>query len=903
MSIAGIMMLLLLGAALLAVFLALVVGPRRTPGARPFIGLMASVAVWSLGYAFEISSRSLEWALIWLRVEYLGIPFVGVCWMLMIYELTTTQTRQTLRLSWLLAPAVLCSVAALTNGVHNRFHVSPTLDTSGVLSLLHFERGDLYWANWGYSWLMVVVGFARLIHARRARGPTFHRQAAFMGLAVGLPAVTNLAYTVGLRPWQALDLTPFAFVLGAAFLVWGVFHTSLFSLVPSARTHVFDRIPDGILVADDRGHLIDCNAAAERMLGGLALGRRLEDSPGIWPSLRLTMRQMVGQPILAPAATVTTSIHEASVSAFGDPRRGGRGVVVVVRDVSERRRVDTELLHREQLLSVLSEVARLLLPARGTPDYGAIMGLLGEATNSERAYLVLNELREDGAVCSNPIAEWTGVAVEPAARTPLQRFAYEESGLAHWRRRLSDGEVIHGHVAEFRPEEAAFLKARGVRSVIAVPLFTEEGLAGFLGLENHSEGALWSGVEQEFLRNASLYLSLALRRQRTEEALRQSQKLDTMGRLAGGIAHDFNNLLQVINGYAEVALAGLPEGDPRAADLQEIVRAGQRAAGLTQQLLAFSRRQTVSSEPNDLHVTLSDMRAMIKRLIGERITLELRCEAADSIVEVAPAHLQQIVLNLVVNARDAMPDDGTIRIFTRNLEMDQRQGRLRGLSPGRYLALHVEDTGTGMTAEVQSRIFEPFFTTKPRGRGTGLGLATVYGLVRQHQGHISVQSQVGRGTQFAILLPVSQRSSVGADAATPTVGAAKGGTLLVVEDEDAVRRLWSQILSGAGYTVLEAESGERALDVAHAHDGTIDALISDVVMPGWSGHQIAAILATERPGLKILLISGYPDDADEAGPDGKAVETQRLPILNKPVSSETLLARVRELLGTPTPTA
>ena len=897
-------MLLLLGSSLLAVFLALIVGPRRTPGARPFVGLMAAAAVWSLAYAFEITSRSQEWALIWLRIQYLGIPFVGVCWLLIVYELTTDPPRSAARWAWLLLPAAGFAVAAIANPAHNRFHVSPILDLSGPLSLLRFGRGDLYWANWGYSWLLVAAGFVRLMRACRARGPAFHRQASFMGAALGLPAAVNLAYAAGYRPWGALDLTPFAFVVGGGFMVWGVFHASLFSLVPTARTHVFDRIPDGILVADERGFLIDCNAAARRILGRLALGKPLDASPGIWPSLRMTMRQMAGQPIIAPAATVTAPGHEATVSPFGDERREGRGVVVVVRDVSERRRAETELLHREQLLSVLSEVARLLLPVRGTPDYPAIAGLLGEAVKADRVYIALNELREDGALCAAPVAEWPArEAADPSMRVPLQRFAYDAAGLGKWRLRLSDAEVIHGRAADFTAEEAAFLTGRRVRSIMAVPLFTEEGFAGFIGLENCRDGALWSGVEQEFLRNASLYLSLALRRQRTEEALHQSQKFDTMGRLAGGIAHDFNNLLQVINGYAEMALAGLPADDPRASDLQEVVRAGQRAAGLTQQLLAFSRRTTVSSEPNDLHATLTDMRAMLKRLIGERNVLEIRCEAEHSIVEVAPAHVQQIVLNLVVNARDAMPDDGTIRIYTRNLELDAIQSRLRGLPEGRYVALHVEDTGTGMTAEVQSHIFEPFFTTKPRGRGTGLGLATVYGLVRQHQGHISVQSEVGRGTQFSILLPVSRRAVAAAAAAAAPAAAAAGGTLLVVEDEDSVRRLWSQVLSGAGYKILEAESGERALDVAHAYEGRIDALISDVVMPGLNGHQIAAILTTERPGLKVLLISGYPDDADDEAPEDRPDEIHRLPILSKPVSSETLLARVRELLTAEPPSA
>lgn len=896
MTAAGFVILLLISTAVLALVLALIVGARRGPAISPFVGLMVAVAIWAIGYSLELRSETIEAALFWLRIEYLGIPFVAVFWFLLTQELTEISARRRVWTQFSLVPAALFAAAAQFSPFREQFHRMPELELSGPLPILHFYRGPLYFANAAYSWLMIALSYLRLAWATRRRGPIVGRQALILALAGALPVAVNAGYLAGVRPWEALDLTPTAFIAGSLVIVWGIFRKSLFSLALSVRTHVFDRLPDGILLANERGELLDCNAAAERMLGPLALGRPIEDSPGIWPSLRLTMRHLMTQASNAAPAMVTSPTSEAAVSLFDDGRGAMRGVVVLVRDIRERKRAESELLHREELLSVLSEVARLLLPARGLPDYAEIARLIGEATKSDRVAVLLNELREDGALCAAPAAEWRAPSAGGSARPPVKRFAYDEVGLAQWRRRLADGEVIHGHAAEFAREERAFLDEMGARVVFVTPLFTDEGFTGMLELDKSEDTALWSGVEQEFLRSASLYLSLALRRQRTEEALRQSQKFDTMGRLAGGIAHDFNNLLQVINGYAEMALVGLPPNDPRAADLQEVVKAGQRAAGLTQQLLAFSRRTAVSSEPHDLHVTLTDMRALLKRLIGERNTLEIRCEATDSIVEIAVAHIQQIVLNLVVNARDAMPDGGTITVYTRNIDLDALQARARGLSEGRYLALHVDDTGVGMSAEIQSHLFEPFFTTKPRGRGTGLGLATVYGLVRQHHGQISVQSEVGRGTQFTILLPISRKPVVSAGAAAPT-GRAAGGTLLVVEDEESVRRLWVQVLRGAGYTVLEAESGEQALDLAHAHGGTIDALISDVVMPGMSGHQIAAILCAERPGLKVLLISGYPDtEPDEGEPDAA-----RIPVLAKPVSSETLLERVRELLAAPAP--
>ncbi len=884
---------LLSGAAALALFMAVAVGARKAPGALPFAGMMLSLAVWSAGYGLELSATSLDSALFWLRFEYLGIPLLPAFWLAMALEIMIRPPRRRWWAYLPLLPAAAVSAGVLWDRGHRFFHLAPRLEAAGRLSLLVFKPGPFYWGNVAYAWLLLAAGLFVTLRASRRDVLSAGRYRLFVVLSALAPMVFNVAYHMGVRPWGILDLTPFGFAISGLLLLWGIFNTSLFALAPAARAHVFDRIPEGILIGDEHGYLADRNAAAERLLGPLKLGAPLQDSPGIWPSLLMAMRLTLSAEDERPPQMLTSPDREATVFAFGSPRRG-RGVVALVRDIRDRVESERELRHRERLLARLSEVAQLLLPARGMPDLNAIVRHLGEATSADIAMVGLNELREDGALCFALQALWRAENA-PASEGPdlPPRIVYEEAGLSQWRRRLEAGEIIHGRRHDFSPGEEAFLQARQLRAVILIPLFVEEGFTGVVGLARLHRDELWSPVEQEFLRNAALYLSQTLRRQRVEENLRQSQKLDTVGRLAGGIAHDFNNLLQAINGYTEMALVGMAEDDPRSADLREVLKAGQRAAALTQQLLSFSRRQNIKPEPTDAHAVLNDMRKLLKRLIGERIALQFVLEARDSIVEVAAPHIEQMVLNLAVNARDAMPAGGVIRVLTRNAEMDAAQARAKNISEGRYLALSVEDTGVGMSPEVLSHIFEPFFTTKPRGHGTGLGLATVYGLVHQHRGHISVQSTVGQGSQFTLLLPLCECEIRAASAPALPQSAAGGGTLLVVEDEDAVRRLWSQVLATAGYAVLEAESGEAALDVAHRHGGSIDLLITDVVMPGLSGRQIAAILSAERPNMKVLLISGYPDDDEVV----QTAKEGAWPLLNKPVSTENLLLQVRQLLN------
>lgn len=386
----------------------------------------------------------------------------------------------------------------------------------------------------------------------------------------------------------------------------------------------------------------------------------------------------------------------------------------------------------------------------------------------------------------------------------------------------------------------------------------------------------------------------------TEDQLRQSQKMEAVGRLAGGVAHDFNNLLTVIRGYCELILGRLRDDEPMKKEVEEVKKAGDRAAALTNQLLAFSRRQFVTAKVVNLNEIISGMDGMLRRLIGEDL-IEL-CTVLDPAlanVKVDPGQLEQVIMNLAVNAHDAMPNGGKLIIETTNASIDRGHPLAPfSLEPGEYVSLIVSDTGYGMDEKTQTHIFEPFFTTKEKGKGTGLGLSTVYGIVKQSGGHIEVDSAPGRGARFKIYFPRLEEEVTTADTKPAATGGVSGKeTVLVVEDEPAVRFLVQETLRMHGYQVLMARHGIEALLTGAKHMGPIHLLLTDVVMPQMSGPEVAEKLCLARPDLKVLYMSGYPDHPSF----GHGGLRDRAVLIQKPFSPHELALKVREVLDRPVP--
>jgi PAS domain S-box-containing protein len=402
--------------------------------------------------------------------------------------------------------------------------------------------------------------------------------------------------------------------------------------------------------------------------------------------------------------------------------------------------------------------------------------------------------------------------------------------------------------------------------------------------------------EGQIVGAVATFLDISERRS-LEDQFRQVQKMEAVGRLAGGVCHDFNNLLTIINGYSDMLLAVLHKGDPMLEFAEQIRKAGERAVALTRQLLAFSRKQVLQPEVLDLKALMTDMGKMLRRLIGEDIDLKLASDTNLWRVKADPGQIEQVILNLCVNARDAMPQGGKLTLETRNVELDAHYATLHpDTPPGQYVLLAVSDTGFGMDPQTQVRIFEPFFTTKEAGKGTGLGLAIVHGIVNQSSGHVQVYSEPGVGTTFKIYLPREQQPVAGRKSHQSVARPRRGTeTVLLVEDDDAVRALTRIILEKNGYRVMEARNGGEALLLCERHKDPIHLLVSDVVMPQMSGGQLAERLASLQPAMKVLLMSGY---TDEAILRHGSLETD-MPFLHKPFSPDALTQKVREVLDEP----
>ena len=386
-------------------------------------------------------------------------------------------------------------------------------------------------------------------------------------------------------------------------------------------------------------------------------------------------------------------------------------------------------------------------------------------------------------------------------------------------------------------------------------------------------------------------------RKQLEERLRQAQKMDAVGRLAGGVAHDFNNLLTGIKCNVALVLEAMDHDDPRRDDVAEVEHAADRAAALTHQLLAFSRKQVLQPKVLDLNTLVADTGRLLKRLVHENVQQITTLDPTACRVLADPGQLEQVLMNLAVNARDAMPEGGVLRVRTRQVYLDEAFGSRHGTAPfvpGPYAMLAVSDTGVGMDRATRERVFEPFFTTKEQGKGTGLGLATVYGIVRQSGGHVWVYSEPGIGTTFKVYLPCVELAPASSAAESPGTAAAGTETVLLVEDEPSIRVVAARVLAGRGYTVLTAANGEDALRVARAHPGTVDLLLTDVVMPGMSGSTLARQLLAERPGLRVLYMSGYTD-ADIVHHGVLDAGTM---FLEKPFTPQVLARHVRDALDT-----
>ncbi|HXF93760.1 MAG TPA: PAS domain S-box protein [Nitrospiraceae bacterium] len=671
---------------------------------------------------------------------------------------------------------------------------------------------------------------------------------------------------------------------------------------------IVDTALDAVITTDAGGVITDWNAQASHLFGWTreeAVGRRL--SATIFPERERAAHEQGLEQFLSTGESrflnrrveVTACHrdgHEFPVElAIASARVGDATIFsAFVRDITARKRAECRLASQYAVTRVLSECRAL------TDAAPKILQALCESLEWEVGVLWQVDRSADELRCLDLWVSPASPADEFVTATVLHTFK-RGVGLPGRVWAAGDAAWIADVLADANFPRALSARAVGLHGAFGFPVRVGGDVEAVVELYSRQVRE----PDEELLKMAAdlgLKIGQFVERSRTQEALRQaeaqlrqSQKMEAIGRLAGGVAHDFNNLLTVIRGYSDLVLARLHPTEPLRKDIEEVKKAADRAASLTAQLLAFSRRQFVAPKLVDLNVVVSGMETMLRRLIGEDL-IQL-CTVLDpqaGLVKADPGQIEQVVMNLAVNAHDAMPTGGTLTIETRGVQIAESPGRnAQPVDPGSYVMLAVRDTGCGMDEETQSHLFEPFFTTKEKGKGTGLGLSTVYGIVKQCGGHITVESKPSHGTAFTILFPRADETAETTEPGVMASGESRGKeTVLLVEDEPGVRGLVHNTLKLHGYTVLEARHGIEALLTGAQHMGPIHLLLTDVVMPQMSGPEVAERLAAVRPGLKVLYMSGYPDHPIFS----RTGVTAHAAFLPKPFTPNALARKVREVL-------
>jgi PAS domain S-box-containing protein len=625
---------------------------------------------------------------------------------------------------------------------------------------------------------------------------------------------------------------------------------------------VFDGTGDGILLAEaETRRFVHANKAMSRMLGysmeeimdlSVADIHPAEDLPHVSAQFE---KQLRGEITLAPGLPVKRkdgSVFYADVSTAPLKLEGRPHMLGIFRDITERKRAEESLRQSEENYRSIFE--------------GAVEGIL-----------IIEHFTMKLKYANPAICKLLGYTEDEMKRMTVKNIHPDDVF-----KRMTPEFLAHDR--ENTPmiqEDIACLKKDGTIIYAYVVITTRIIIDGI----PHSAAFFTDVTERKKAEDD---------KKRMETQLLQSQKLEAVGRLTGGIAHDFNNILTAIIGNAEIILADLPKGDQMREGVEDIRAAGDRATSLTGQLLAFSRKQVLQPMVMSLNETVREMDRMLRRIIGEDIDLRTVLASDLGLVEADAGQIEQVIMNLAVNARDAMPAGGKITIETANVDLDEGYARAHiAVIPGPYVMLSVSDTGVGMTREVQEQIFDPFFTTKEKGKGTGLGLSTAYGIVKQSKGNIWVYSEPGKGTTFKVYLPRVEKPICSKEKKDKKAGPVTGSeTILIVEDDEMVRNFTARVLKGCGYRVLIAEDGGEAVRVSGAHEGPIHLMLTDVIMPGMSGQELEEKVRTSRPGIKVLYMSGYADNAIVH----HGVLDPEKAFLPKPFTPDALGRKVREAI-------
>jgi PAS domain S-box-containing protein len=821
---------------------------RRVRGAAWYSAVLLAIAWWTALYALELAIGAPDAKLIALKLKYVGVVALPVAWLGFILDFVGHEPAFVLRVGRRMAVvAFVALLSAWTNDWHQLFWGQMTVVPAGQLYTF-IGRGPGFWLNVLYTYSVLIVGLAILV-AQAIQSPYVYRtRTLILLLATVLPWIGNLIFVARGEEPGTIDITPFLFTCTAVISALAIFRYRVLEPIPTLRDARIEVIGDGLLILDRSRRIADLNRAAETMIGRNRAGATGEPIERVLPDWPAEIDKEIQQDLTLSSAGVGR-IYDVRITPIQAQGVRLTGYVVLLRDVTARRHAEAALRDSELRYRELVENAHDLI---------CTCDLNGRILSVNQAGLDL-----------------TGYTSEALVGHPLLDFVAPES-------REQAAALFTGTHSDALADrtEIALLASDGHRVVLE--------LVSWLQRRNGVPIAV-----QAIGRDVT-------ERRILEEELRQAQRMEAVGKLAGGVAHDFNNLLTAILGFASLAEAEQEQGTPVHDCLVQIRRSGEQAAALTTQLLAFGRRQMLRPVDLDLNHVVDDTQKMLRRLIGEDVELIVQLAGDLSLVRADRSQVEHIIVNLAVNARDAMPRGGRLTIRTENVVVEPRTSPIvPGTAAGNYAALIVEDTGGGIHPAVLGHIFEPFFTTKAFGRGSGLGLATVYGVVKQSRGDIQVRSIPGQGTVFTVLLPAvtpagrSMETAANQDLdAEAAASMPNAGSVLIVEDDIGVRKFTAQVLRDAGWIALEAEDPAGALAIASRESQPIDLLLTDVVMPGLNGSELAERVCAMRPGLRVLFMSGYAPE--EIVASGALATGEQL--IRKPFTPSVLRQRVAQTL-------
>jgi len=907
-------LVLLATAATEAILLALFAWRRRhVPYAVPFMLLMLSVALWSLAYVFELVSPDLGIKVLWADIKYIGVVSVPLAWLF--FVLMYTKREQWLAFRKIVLFTIIPSITLLlvwTNNLHGLIWCSIGQNNSSLSPMPVLAHGAWFWVQTIYSYLLLLLA-AILVLEALIRSPHLYRhQTVGLFISVLAPWAGSVLDITGVTSLSNMDLTPLAFTLTGFVLAWSVFGFGLLDIVSTARGEVIESMSDIVIVINALNRIAECNPAAQHIIGvtaSEAIGQPATKVLAKWPDL-LAHTHNVSEVHLEIVLNEKEGEHryfDLTISPLNDQQNYLAGKLLVMRDITKHKQAEdvlqkardelerqvkartTELLDTNEHLK--HEIKDRVHAEEGLRESLRLIGRAKrewESTVDSLPQLICVMDNQGTILRSNRAVEgWNSEQVENVEGRKIHEVLHHrcidpvcylrDFWLQAW------GELACGRSAELEVDDKIMERYLHIQ---VRPISTRTNKEG-------EETASYAVVVIDDIteRKRAEREIAAL-----EEQLRQSQKMEAIGRLTGGIAHDFNNLLTPIIGYAHLAMRTLSPSDPMLADLQEIKNSADRAAKLIRQMMSFQRRQPLKPQVININNILLDLDKMLRRLIGEHIELVTLPGLDLGSVKVDPSQFEQVIVNLVVNAHDAMPKGGKLIIETSNVILDKDYTyRNAGIPPGKYVRITVSDNGVGMSEQVKARLFEPFFTTKEDGKGTGLGLATCYAIIKQSGGHILVYSESGKGTTFKIYLQCIEEEVSSLPLRDDAGYLPRGNeTVVVAEDEPLVRNLAVRILREHGYTVLEAGNGDEAIHIFNKHaEGKIHLLLTDVVMPHMGGKELADLVKTWRPGTKILFTSGYTNSVLVLN---HGLLSPDIAFLEKPFSPGALLRKTREVL-------